>query len=174
MRGFVERVVDGRIEGWVVDEENPEAELSLRVFFDDQEVTQGFVTRMRPDVIAAGYAKGASGFSIPFSIFHHRHMPGMVRVVEARTGWPLLPGPIRFEPDPANPVALPLAELEPRIARRISQIDAREALDADLAALIRQVDHAVARARSLAEIEGGDPRVLHAGGRARTIRRDRE
>lgn len=156
MFGIVERVADDRIEGWIVDTENPDAELTVRVFLDDREVTQGFVTRLRQDVIDAGHTRGVSGFSIPFSVFHHGCLPGVVRVVEARTGWQLRPGPLRFEPAPANPGALPLADLEPRIAARIARLENSEALASDLAVLMRQFSHAVDRANALAATEAAE------------------
>ena len=62
--GHVERVLNGRIEGWVMDQSNPAAPVALEILVDGVAVAQALANAHRQDLERAGLAHGFCGFSV--------------------------------------------------------------------------------------------------------------
>jgi hypothetical protein len=88
MAGHVERLEDGELEGWIMDQANPSNPVELEVLVDGEIVATVLANRYRPDLDRAGFADGRCAFSLV--------MPaaatdmGQVAVRRASDGTPIL------------------------------------------------------------------------------------
>lgn len=153
MLGFIDSVRDGQIRGWILDDIDGRKDLSVIVLIDESPVTVGFVTQFRQDLLDCGLTDGMGGFIIPFTALHHKNLKGMVRLIEAKTGWQIPPGPIAFDPSEPDGASFSVAELEPRIAGRIERILTSAEAQQEVAVLARLFGLAIDRARALEKLE---------------------
>jgi hypothetical protein len=64
MAGHVERLCDGKLEGWVMDCANPNTPVELEVLVDGEIVATALANRYRPDLDRAGLAGGRCAFTL--------------------------------------------------------------------------------------------------------------
>ena len=76
LRGHVERVSGGMIEGWVLDAANPAAPVELELIAGARPPTRILANRYRGDLERAGLAGGRCAFRLRF--------PGTIDRVEIR------------------------------------------------------------------------------------------
>ncbi len=62
--GHAERITDGVLEGWAIDQANPAEAVSLEVFADGESVGSVIANRYRVDLDHAGLAGGRGGFTL--------------------------------------------------------------------------------------------------------------
>ena len=66
MRGWVEKVKNGVIEGWIVGEGDQRDTLKVAILVDDKKVSEGVVSIFREDLFGSISLTGLAGFSLPF------------------------------------------------------------------------------------------------------------
>ncbi|MDE2575098.1 MAG: Hint domain-containing protein [Rhodospirillales bacterium] len=64
LRGHVERLTDGLLEGWVTDEASPGQPVEIEILVDGESVARLLANRYRVDLDQAGIAGGRCGFTI--------------------------------------------------------------------------------------------------------------
>ncbi|MBB4198752.1 glycosyltransferase involved in cell wall biosynthesis [Rhodoblastus sphagnicola] len=101
MRGWVEKIENGVIEGWIIgDDQAVPVEIALLV--DNQKVSEGVASLFREDLIGGASQTGLAGFSLSFGVDQLSSKQCVVRVVEKNSGWEVPPGPIEFDPRKDN------------------------------------------------------------------------
>jgi Hint domain len=63
LRGFVENINAGKIEGWAFDEANPEFPVLVAIFDGDNKLGEALACNYRDDLAAAGLGRGRCMFS---------------------------------------------------------------------------------------------------------------
>ena len=83
LRGFVDRIGDGLVEGWAMRESHPDALNHVDVYVGDRLIGRALAERYRGDLVAAGVGNGrhAFSFALPADID-----PAAVKVLCGRTG----------------------------------------------------------------------------------------
>jgi len=65
LRGCIDRVADGAIEGWVQDVINPDQPVMFELYGDGRILARDVANRHRPDLEAAGIGDGRLGYQVP-------------------------------------------------------------------------------------------------------------
>ncbi len=145
IQGYIDRVCDGRIEGWARDSERPDCRLIVEARAEGRSLGLARADLFRADVAAGGFGDGHSGFILDLAGFADGEASLEVSVVLANTDQPV----------PGSPVSVPRAD--GRRARLRGDVhvagqtvrgwvmDARQPAQA-LTVLLREDDRVIARA----------------------------
>ena len=135
MRGFVDVVRDGSIEGWLIDDDNSRQDLCIKIYINGKEATEGFASLHRPDLAVAGVTSGAAAFIIPFTVHHHHNLPCTIDVVESITGYLIPPGTINFVPPEGRAPSFTIQTLDGDIRHGIERTVTSSRLQEDISTL---------------------------------------
>lgn len=105
LRGRVDQASVDRVHGWAFDESEPDRQITVSVFLDDEKVGQVVADVLRPDLIAAGtFGSVGHGFEYRFNPPLDPGRPRRVTVRVLETGR-LLDRGDRMVPDGTEPTA---------------------------------------------------------------------
>ena len=147
LRSFLDEATRHRVAGWVQDEEQPDAPLTLLILVDDALAGRILANRYRPDLAAAGIGDGRHGFRFDFPRSLSPGERHVVRVCREADGTDLAGSPAVLEPAAAGDGAA---------YEQLAEIDVAALSDADLARGIEIVaEHTDNAIQELADRQSG-------------------
>lgn len=115
--GFVDRIHQGALVGWVRDPKKPENRVRLALYEDETLVCSFIADQLRRDLAAAGLGDGQYGFNCPLPQHLKDGKPHSLQLRIAGMPEPLLSETLVFVQEPIKPVDPPKAA-EPKSADR--------------------------------------------------------
>jgi hypothetical protein len=98
LRSFLDEANRHRVAGWVQDEHQPDAPLTLLILVDGALAARVLANRYRPDLADAGIGDGRHGFRFEFPQSLSAHEPHVVRVCREADGTDLTGSPVMLDP----------------------------------------------------------------------------
>ena len=92
IKGYVDKIEDGHVVGWAMDENSPLLALCLRVVVASRTVGVIYADQYRADLYSAGFGDGCHGFSYKLPSFLFTGETHTVQIVENETGIELVNG----------------------------------------------------------------------------------
>lgn len=174
--GFIDRIAEGRVRGWVVDLGRSQEAVEVVLLIDGQEVARQPTVLNRPDVAWKHDCHSGSGFDFAIPYAHVARTRFEIEVREARTGrsLPLSDGALAA---PAHALELPQQEVErARLAQSLheqfrGQVDALLRLNHDPFIRLAGLDPDLARVWIINGAEHSASELFRAYALAQSLRR---
>lgn len=111
IKGCVDKIHEGHVVGWAMDENNPLLTLCLRVVVASRTIGVIYADQYRADLYSAGFGDGCHGFSYKLPSFLFTGETHTVQIVEDETGTELVNGFIEIGVFKMPPITSELNEM---------------------------------------------------------------